>query len=424
MPNASIEAALNIDDLRQLARQRLPKAIFDFIDGGAEDEWTLRQNRAQFSRWGLLPRFPVNVAERDATVSLFGERYSAPLVISPTGMVGLARARADLQLARAAHQHRIPFTLSTVATMSIEDVAAGAHGPLWFQLYVLRDRKLTQELMVRAAAARYGALVVSVDCPVAGKRERDPRNGLTVPLRPTLRNLLDLLRHPDWLLEVARFGLPRPENLVGSGGGATSGQALTAYMQTQLDPSVSWTDIDWVRSQWQGPLIIKGLASSEDATAALAHGADGIVVSNHGGRQLDGAVPSLEALRRVVDAVGSKLTVFCDSGFRRGTDVIKALALGARAVFLGRATVYGVAAGGQAGAGRALAILRDEIDRTMALIGCRALRELDGSVIWDLSKPHSVDQESSHDDSTNPDQSPDEPGRRARRNCLSGRASG
>ncbi|MGC2498753.1 MAG: alpha-hydroxy acid oxidase, partial [Acidobacteriaceae bacterium] len=252
MKTDKVRAALCIEDLRDLAQRRLPRAIFDFLDGGAEDEWTLRQNRAQFSRWGLVPRFPVDVAHRDLRTRLFGEEFGAPLAISPTGMVGLARARADVHLARAAGQRRIPFTLSTVATVSLEEVAAAAPGPLWFQLYILRDRKLTERLLQRAAAAGYRALVVSVDCPVAGKRERDPRNGLTVPLKPTLRNVLDLLRRVDWLLELARNGPPRPENMVESATGSTSGQALTAYMQSQLDPSVTWKDIDWVRSQWRG----------------------------------------------------------------------------------------------------------------------------------------------------------------------------
>jgi len=387
--HSKIDAALNIDDLRSLARKRLPRAVFDFIDGGAEDEWTLRSNRAQFDNWGLVPRFPVNVGQRDRTVRLFGQTYNAPLVISPTGMMGLARARADLYLARAAHDCGIPFTMSTVATVSIEEVAANTRAHLWFQLFVLRDRKLTQDLMNRARSAGYRALVLSVDCPVAGKRERDPRNGLTVPLKLTPRNMLDLLRRVSWLLELARHGPPRPENLVGSMAEHASPQALTAYMETQLDPTVTWKDIDWVRSQWSGPLIIKGLTSPKDAVESVGHGADGIVVSNHGGRQLDGTVPSLEALRRIVDCVGSRTTVFCDSGFRRGTDIVKALSLGARAVFLGRATAYGVAAGGHAGASRALTILCDEIDRTMALMGLRTLTDIDRTVLWELRKPSS-----------------------------------
>jgi isopentenyl diphosphate isomerase/L-lactate dehydrogenase-like FMN-dependent dehydrogenase len=418
---SQVAAAVNIDDLRLMARRRLPKAIFDFIDGGAEDEWTLRQNRAQFGDWGLVPRFPVNVEKRSSSVRLFGETYAAPLVIGPTGMIGLARAHADLHLARAAHDAQIPFTMSTVATVNIEELAANTNGPLWFQLYVLRDRKLTQDLLRRAQSSGYRALVVSVDCPVAGKRERDPRNGLTVPLKPTLRNVFDLLRHAGWLFDVVRNGTPRPENMVGSSDGGTTGQALTAYMQSQLDPSVSWHEVDWVRSQWSGPLIIKGLAAPEDALAAAAHGADGVVISNHGGRQLDGAVPSLEALRRVVDAIGSRLTVFCDSGFRRGADVVKALALGARAVFIGRATVYGVAAAGQTGAARALEIIKDEIDRTLAFIGRCNIDAIDRSVLWNLRRTPDYREEACDGHSTYPHQSAHEPGSRPWTDGLPGR---
>ncbi len=380
-----LAAALNIEDLRVMAKRRLPKAIFDFIEGGAEDEWTLRQNRSQFERWGLVPRILVNVARRDSTVRLFGETYAAPLVISPTGMAGLARARAELHLARAANASGIAFTMSTAATVSIEELAAHTTGPVWFQLYVLRDRKLTKDLIKRAHAAGHRALVVSVDCPVVGNRERDPRNGLTVPLRPRMGNCIDLSRRLSWLWDLARFGVPRPSNLMQASEGRPSSRALTSWIHEQLDPTVSWDEIDWVRSHWKGPLIIKGITAPEDAKTALAHGANGVVVSNQGGRQLDGAVPSLEALRRVADAVGSRTTIFCDSGFRRGTDVVKALALGARAVFVGRATLYGVAAGGEAGAARALAILCDEIDRTMALIGRPTIGEIDHSAVWDLA---------------------------------------
>jgi isopentenyl diphosphate isomerase/L-lactate dehydrogenase-like FMN-dependent dehydrogenase len=383
---SKLAAALNIEDLRIMAKRRLPKAIFDFIEGGAEDEWTLRQNRSQFERWGLVPRVLVNVARRDSTVRLFGETYAAPLVISPTGMAGLARARAELHLARAANAAGIAFTMSTAATVSIEELAAHSSGPVWFQLYVLRDRKLTKDLINRAHAAGHRALVVSVDCPVVGNRERDPRNGLTVPLRPRMGNCIDLLRRLSWLWDLARFGVPRPSNLMRASEGRPSSRSLTSWVHEQLDPTVSWDEIDWVRSYWKGPLIIKGITAPEDAKTALAHGADGVVVSNQGGRQLDGAVPSLEALRRVADALGSRTTIFCDSGFRRGTDVVKALALGARAVFVGRATLYGVAAGGEAGAARALAILCDEIDRTMALIGRPTIGEIDHSAVWDLTR--------------------------------------
>jgi isopentenyl diphosphate isomerase/L-lactate dehydrogenase-like FMN-dependent dehydrogenase len=386
MSLSGLRDALTIEDLRLLARKRLPKAVFDFIDGGAEDETTVRANRRQFDRWGLVGRFAVDVSERSTAVEIFGRTHAAPLVISPTGMAGLARGGADLLLAKAAARVGVPFTMSTVATVSIETVAAKApDATRWFQLYILRDRGFTVELMNRARDAGYQALVLTVDCPIAGQRERDPRNGLTVPLRPTLANALDLARRAAWLLDQARWGAPRPENLVGAAGGDSGGQALAAYMQTQLDPSVTWDDVAWVRRQWDGPLVVKGLISAEDARAAVACGADGVLISNHGGRQLNGAVPSLEALPHVVDAVDGKALVFCDSGFRRGADVVKAVALGARAVFLGRASLWGVAAGGEAGAVAALTMLTGEIDRAMGLTGRRTLAEIDRTVLWDLA---------------------------------------
>jgi (S)-mandelate dehydrogenase len=380
-----LAAALNIEELRVLARRRLPKAVFDFIDGGAEDEWTLQQNRFQFERWGLVPRVLVDVAVRDGTVRIFGETYGAPLVISPTGLAGLVRARAEVHLARAAHAAGIAFTMSTASTVNIEELAAQTTGPLWFQLYVLRDRELTTSLIRRAQESNYRALVVSVDCPVMGNRERDPRNGLTLPLRPRLGNCIDLVCRLGWLWDMARFGAPLPANLVPEQGHRTKGEALTSWVHDLLDPTVTWDSIRWVRKQWKGPLLIKGIASPEDARKAVDHGADGVVVSNQGGRQLDGAVPSLEALRRVADSVGSRTTILCDSGFRRGTDVVKALALGARAVLVGRATLWGVAAAGEPGAARAVAILREEIDRTMALIGRSTVEDIDRTAVWDLS---------------------------------------
>jgi isopentenyl diphosphate isomerase/L-lactate dehydrogenase-like FMN-dependent dehydrogenase len=400
LQKSKLAAALNIEDLRILARRRLPKAVFDFIDGGAEDEWTLRQNRSQFERWGLVPRVLINVATRDTSVRIFGQTHGAPLVISPTGLAGLARARADLHLARAANAAGIPFTMSAAATVSIEELALNTTGPLWFQLYVLKDRELTKSLVYRAQASGYSALIVSVDCPVVGNRERDPRNGLTLPLRPRFDNCIDLARRLSWLWEMARFGVPLPANLVQDPGRRTTGEALTSWVHEQLDPTVSWDEIRWVRTHWKGPLMIKGITSPQDAKKAIDHGADGVVVSNQGGRQLDGAVPSLEALRRVADALGSRTTVLCDSGFRRGTDVVKALALGARAVLVGRATLWGVAAGGEPGAARALAILREEIDRTMALIGRPTIGDIDQTAVWDLGPSQSRPEELCYDDST------------------------
>jgi (S)-mandelate dehydrogenase len=385
MAASSLRNAITIEDFRHIARRRLPKAVFDFIDGGAEDETTVRANRAQFDRWCIIGRFPVDIAERSTAVEIFGKRHAAPLIISPTGLVGLARGKAELHLARAAARIGIPFTLSTVATVSIEELADRAtDATRWFQLYILQDRELTLRLIRRAERAGYGALVLTVDCPIPGQRERDPRNGFTVPLRPTLANMTDLARRIPWLFDQARNGIPRPANLAGEAAGDTGGQALTAYMQSQLDPSVTWKDVAWVRELWKGPLIVKGLISAEDARRAVEVGADGVLVSNHGGRQLNSAVPTLEALPRVVDTIAGRAAIFVDSGFRRGTDIAKALALGATAVFLGRATLWGVAAGGEAGATAALSILIAEMERAMGMAGCRSLAELDRSCIWDM----------------------------------------
>jgi isopentenyl diphosphate isomerase/L-lactate dehydrogenase-like FMN-dependent dehydrogenase len=386
--NKKLDRALNIEDLRVLAKRRLPKAMFDFIDGGAEDEVTVRNNRKQFERWGFQARFPVDVSNRSTAVELFGDTYAAPLIVSPTGLAGLHRGRADVHLARGAHRVGVPFTLGTVATVSIEDVAAETDGPLWFQLYILRDRNVTTRLIERARVGGYKVLVLTVDCPVAGSRERDPRNGFTLPLRVTAANVLDVLGRLPWLLDMARHGEPRPVNMLDAAGGATSGQALAAYMQSQLDPTVSWDDVKWVRSLWKGPMVVKGIISEEDARIAVDLGANGVTVSNHGGRQLDGAIPTLEALPQIAEAVGDRATVLCDSGFRRGTDVAKALALGARAVCLGRATLFGLAAGGEDGVFKALSILKDELDRTMALTGCRTLSEVSRERIVDLSQTY------------------------------------
>jgi isopentenyl diphosphate isomerase/L-lactate dehydrogenase-like FMN-dependent dehydrogenase len=378
-------AAVNIEDLRLLARRRLPKAVFDFIDGGADDEWTLQQNRAQFERWALVPRVLVDVAERDTGVQLFGDTYRAPLVIAPTGLAGMTRAHAEVHLARAANAAGIPFTMSTASTVNIEELAEKTSGPLWFQLYVLRDRELTASLIRRAQQANYRALVVSVDCPVMGNRERDPRNGLTLPLRLRWANSRDLVRRLGWLWDMARVGVPVPANLVSAKQAERRpSELLTNWVHELLDPTVTWESIRWVRKQWNGPLLIKGIASAADASKALDQGADGVVVSNQGGRQLDSAAPSLEALQRVVDSWGSRATVLCDSGFRRGTDIVKALALGASAVLVGRATLWGVAADGEPGAARALNILCEELDRTMALVGCPTVKDIDRSVIYDL----------------------------------------
>lgn len=375
MPDLS--RAFNIEDLRRIARARLPRSIFDFYDGGAEDEVTLRANRAAFERVQLLPRVLVDVAEVDTRAALFGVESRFPLAIAPMGAVGAGRPGADLALARAAKACGIPYTLATPATTSIERVANEVGGRLWFQLYVLRDADFRGKLIERAHAAGYEALLVTVDVPVGGKRERDSRNDFTAPFRPTWRNSRDLWRKPAWVLDVLRHGVPRMENLDGFVQWSTRvTDAGAASVGRSQDASFDWDGLKQVRDVWPGKLLVKGIERADDAERLLALGGDGLVVSNHGGRQLDGASATLDALPAIARAVGSKLTVLLDGGVRRGVDILKARALGAQAVLVGRAPLFGVMAGGEPGARRALEILTGEFERAMKLSGVRSVAEI------------------------------------------------
>jgi isopentenyl diphosphate isomerase/L-lactate dehydrogenase-like FMN-dependent dehydrogenase len=374
--------AVNIDDLRRLARRRLPRAAFDFVDGGAESETGLARNRAAFDRLCLLPRYMIDVAQRTQTVELFGRTYASPFGIAPTGLANLAWPGADRTLAESAAAADIPFLLSTAATTTIEEIAAAAPRHTWFQLYFSRERRITEDLIRRAAAAGMQVLVVTADIPAPGWRERDHRNHFTVPLRPTLANVLDLMRRPAWLFATARHGPPRFVNLAPYAPPGIGAQSLVTFMSGQISSSLTWPDIDWIRGLWPGKLVIKGILSPKDAALAAALGVDGIIVSNHGGRQLDAAPAPIEMLPAIRAATGDRLVVMLDSGIRRGADIVKALALGARFVFVGRATLYGAAAGGRAGVDRALAILRQELDRALGQIGCRSLAELTPAHIW------------------------------------------
>lgn len=367
--------AVSVDDVRDAARHRLPRAVFDFFDGGAETETSLRRNRSQFDAVAFRHRVLSDVSVRDQSVVLFGRRHASPFGIGPTGLAGLAWPGAEALLARAAARAGVPFTLSTVASTSVEAAGRAGSGAKWFQLYILKDRGLSRELARRAYDAGFEALVITADCPVGGKRERDPRNHFTLPLRPTARTVLDFARRPGWLAGIARHGVPRAENMAAAASEAGAPD-LAAFMNAQLDPAVTWRDVEAFRELWGGTLIVKGVLHVDDARRAAALGADGVVVSNHGGRQLDGAAPVLNVLPEIAEAVGDALTVLCDSGFRRGSDIVKALALGARAVLLGRATLYGVAAAGEAGATHVLDILRDEVDRVLALLGCSSVAAL------------------------------------------------
>jgi len=379
---ADLAQAVNIEDLRELARRRLPRAIFDFFDGGAEDEVTLRANRAAFERVRLLPRVLVNVAEVDTRIALFGKETRLPLAIGPTGGIGAGRPGADLMLARAAKAHGIPFTLATPATASIERVAAEVGGRLWFQLYVVRDREFREKLVRRASDAGYEALLLTVDLPVSGKRERDPRNGFVTPYRPNWRNSHDVLGKPGWLLDLLRHGLPGMENFEGYKFSSTKVTDIATAVGREMDAAFDWEELKRLRELWPGKLLIKGVERADDAERAAAMGCDGVVVSNHGGRQLDGAAPTLEALPEIVKVVNNKLSILLDGGVRRGVDIIKARALGAQAVLTGRATLFGVMAGGEPGARRALEILSNELERAMKLCGVRSIAEIGPELLW------------------------------------------
>lgn len=371
--------AYNIADLRAMALKRVPKGLFEFVDRGTEDEVSLRNNRAVFERIRFRPRTLVDVSKRSQQITLFGNTHKMPIVIAPTGTAGLMWHEGEIALARAAAEAGIPFTLATGSMTAMEKVAAQAGGELWFQLYMWPDRRLSHQLVERARAAGFKALVVTVDGVVAGNREYNLRNGFTIPFSFTRRNVTDVLMHPRWLTGVlARYvmttGMPRYENYPSEIKYRITAQPM-GRSQMRND-ALNWNDLRELRKMWPHKLIVKGILHPEDALLAAECGADGVAVSNHGGRNLDGALAPLEALPEIVDAVGKRITVLVDSGFRRGSDVVKALALGAHAVQIGRATLYGVAAGGHAGATRAIAIFREEIDRVMALIGCPTVAKL------------------------------------------------
>ncbi len=376
---AALERCRNVAELRALARRRVPRAVFDFVDGAAGDECTARRNISDLARLTLAPRVLEDVSEIALATTVLGQPVALPLLAAPTGLTGLTHHRGELAIARAAHAHGTLSVLSAMASYTIEELAQGAPGPAWFQIYMWRDRGLVAELIARARAAGYLALVLTVDVQVAGARERDWRNGFGIPPRVTLRSLAGGLVRPAW----SRDFLTRPRmeiaNAAGHGGGASDASSLTEYVNRQYDPTVTWSDLEWVRDVWDGPLVVKGILRAADAERAARHGAAAVVVSNHGGRQLDHAPSSISALAPVVDAVGDELEVYFDGGIRRGVDVVKALAVGARACLAGRALVYGLGAGGDAGAARALELLERELRLALALLGCRSVDQLDRS---------------------------------------------
>jgi L-lactate dehydrogenase (cytochrome) len=367
--------AHTIDDLRRIARRRVPRAVFDFVDGAAEEEVSLRRSREAFARVEFQPRVLRDVARVRTGTTILGRPAAFPVALAPTGFTRVVNHEGERAVARAAEQAGIPYTLSTMGTVSIEDVAAAAGGAdLWFQLYMWRDRGLSRELIGRARAAGYNALVLTVDVPVAGRRLRDLRNGFTVPPALTARTVLDTARHLSWWIDLltteplsfANFEKGRPD-------------ALAHLVNTMFDPSVTFDDLAFMRELWPGPLVVKGIQSVDDARRTADVGVEGLLVSNHGGRQLDRAPTPLELLPRVVDAVGDRAEVYLDTGVRTGSDVVAAVALGARACFVGRAYLYGLMAGGQRGVSRAMGILSDEVTRTLQLLGVGSVGQLDSS---------------------------------------------
>lgn len=377
----SAAACYSIADLRTLARRRLPRAVFDFFDGGAEDERTLAGNGRAFERWQLAPRVLVDVADASSACSLLGAPAGMPAAIAPTGAAGFGWRGADLALARAAARMGLPYTLSSSATAAIETIAEQAPGRLWFQAYVLRNQDFFWQLVDRAREAGYEALVITVDLPVGGKRERDFRNHFSIPFRFTSRNVLDFASRPGWAFDMLLRGLPAMENLRGLETAATSAGAIASSVGRSYDPAFDWARLAEVRERWPRKLVVKGVSRADDAARLAAMGVDAIVVSNHGGRQLDGAVPSLQALPEVLQGVAGRCPVLVDGGIRRGADIAKALALGAHGVLLGRATLFGAVAAGDAGAQRALDILHDELLRTMRLCGAPGVAQLSADLL-------------------------------------------
>ena len=373
--------AINIDDLRNLARKRLPKTIFEFIDGGSQDEITLRANRADFERYAYRTRTLTDITTRDISTSILGKKSSAPLVLAPTGLAGLLSRRGELSASRAAARAGVPYCLSTMATTTIEDIAKASDVTRWFQLYVLRDRGLTKAFIDRAKATGCTALVLTVDTKMQGPRERDMRNGFTVPPKFTPGTMLDFALHFRWLMDVGLGPKIAFRNFEGTAAQATDAVTITQFIANQYDLSVNYKDLEWFKTTWGGPLAVKGILTGEDARRACDHGADAIIVSNHGGRQLDGAISAINALPDVVAAVGERAEVILDGGVRRGSDVIKALCLGAHSCMIGRAWLYGLAAGGEAGVARSLDILIKEIDLAMALLGRTSLSELNRDIL-------------------------------------------
>jgi L-lactate dehydrogenase (cytochrome) len=376
-----VTAITCVEDLRLLAKRRVPRMFYDYADSGSWTESTYRANEADFGRLRLRQRVAVDMDHRTTRSTLCGQDAAMPVVLAPTGLTGMQHADGEILAARAAAAFGVPFTLSTMSICSIEDVAAHSPAPFWFQLYWMRDRDFMEDLMDRAQAAGCPALVLTLDLQVLGQRHKDLKNGMTAPPKPTLLNLLDLMTKPRWCLGMARTRRHGFGNLIGHAKGVSDMSSLASWTKEQFDPRLSWDDVAWIRRRWPGQLILKGVMDVEDARLAAQSGADALVVSNHGGRQLDGAPSSIEALPAIVDAVGAAIEVHMDSGIRSGQDVLKAVATGARAAWIGRAFLYGLGAMGEAGVAKVLEIIHKELDVTMAFCGHTDIRRVDRGIL-------------------------------------------
>ena len=371
----------NIEDLRVLAQKRVPRMFYDYADSGSWTEGTYRANASDFQKILLRQRVAVNMDNRTTATTMVGIDVKMPVAIAPVGLTGMQHADGEIHAARAAEKFGIPFTLSTMSICSIEDIATHTRAPFWFQLYMMRDREAMKRMIQRAKDARCSALVLTLDLQVIGQRHKDLKNGLTAPPRPTLANILNLMTKPRWCLGMAGTRRRSFGNLVGHVKEVSDMKSLASWTHEQFDPRLSWPDVAWVKEQWGGKLILKGIMDAEDARLAVASGADAIVVSNHGGRQLDGAPSSIRALPAIVAEVGSQVEVWMDGGIRSGQDVLKAVALGAKGTMIGRAFVYGLGAMGESGVTQALQILHKELDVTMAFCGHTDIRTVDQSIL-------------------------------------------
>ncbi len=378
-----LSRCFNIDDLRKLAKKRLPTSLFGYIDGGSDDEHTLRRNTSAFDQYGLMQRALVDVSEIDLSTTVLGQKVDWPVLCAPTGMSRMFHHDGERAVAREAAKSGTFYSLSTLSTTSIEDVGRETGGPKMFQVYAHKDRELSREFVQRARTSGFDALCLTVDLPAHGNRERDLRTGMTLPPKLTAKSVLDVLMHPAWVyhyLTTESIELANVAHKIREGSGEVSN--LLQYVSKQFDPTVSWDDAQWMKSLWDGPFVLKGIMSVEDAKQAVAIGASAIVISNHGGRQLDSSPATIEMLPKIVDAVGGQIEIILDSGIRRGTHVLKALALGANACMVGRPYLYGLAAGGQQGVARALQLLRTEIELDMKLMGCRSLSEVTSDCLY------------------------------------------